>query len=53
MGMIECSFALARIHRTADARDEFEQVLNWKFHDAGLLPELRDLFEAAIQRSSV
>ncbi len=45
------SFALARIHRIADARAEFERVVESKFYGDDLLPELRGLFEAEVQSS--
>lgn len=46
------SFALARIHRIAEARAEFEHVCGSNYYQSDLLPELRGLFEQEIQRSN-
>jgi hypothetical protein len=45
------AFALARIRRTDDARSEFEKAIASDYWNNDLRPELRQLFEAEIQRS--
>ena len=45
------SFALARMRRNSDARNEFKHVLESKFYEGDVLPGLQELFESEIRGS--
>ena len=51
MMVLAYSFTLARVGRIADARSEFQHVLQSKTWDLDDMAQLQELFEAEINRS--